>query len=123
MKNFYPAHKRGTVQTISIFFIYVYLTRTTEQGLSTRFQVNTSLSPNLSQKFGFDVGLCLIPFPRLLYLLDSIGTGLEKDLVPKKVSELVSFRFLGLVTHCFRPQRSIKTIASFDQWSITIENY
>ena len=37
---------------------------------------------------GFGIGP--IPFPGLLYFLDGIGTGLEKNLVPEKFPELVS---------------------------------
>ena len=47
------------------------------------------------QNFGVSLGLGigLVPFPGLLYFLDGIGTGLEKNLVPEKVPESVSEKF------------------------------
>ena len=47
------------------------------------------------QNFGVSLclGIGLVPFPGLLYFLDGIGTGLEKNLVPEKFPELVSEKF------------------------------
>ena len=42
------------------------------------------------QNISVDLGPGLVPFPGFLQFFDGIGTGLEKKLVPKKVSEPVS---------------------------------
>ena len=54
---------------------------------------NIETSLKIFQNISVDLGPGLVPFPGFLQFFDGIGTGLEKKLVPKKVSKLVSKKF------------------------------
>jgi len=51
---------------------------------------NIGTSLEIFQNICVDLGPGLVPFPGFLQFFDGIGTGLEENLVPKKVSEPVS---------------------------------
>ena len=51
---------------------------------------NIETSLKIFQNISVDLGPGLVPFPGFLQFFYGIGTGLEKKLVPKKVSEPVS---------------------------------
>ena len=58
------------------------------KNLVSKKNIGTSLK--IFQNISVYLGPGLVPFPGFLQFFDGIGTGLEKKLVPKKVSEPVS---------------------------------
>ena len=58
------------------------------KSLVSKKNIGTNLK--IFQNISVDLGTGLVPFPGFLQFFDGIGTGLEKKLVPKKVSEPVS---------------------------------
>ena len=62
------------------------------ESVSKKFGIekNIGISLEIFQNISVDLGAGLVPFPGFLQFLYGIGTGLEKNLVPEKVSEPVS---------------------------------
>ena len=91
-----PVSKKfGTEKSLGtgfeIFLVPKKSRNRSRKNLLQKKNIGTSLE--IFQNISVDLGPGLVPFPGFLQFFYGIGTGLKKNLVPKKVSELVSKKF------------------------------